>query len=78
VAWKGRAASPDEQEEAVVQAAREPLRRHHPQLRNGKLDGHRDAVEMLADVRDRRGVGVAQGEAVDGRGGALDEQADAP
>src|SRR5215217_6856349 len=63
VAWKGRAASPDEQEEAVVQAAREPLRRHHPQLRNGKLDRHRDAVEMLADVRDRRGVGVAQGEA---------------
>ena len=76
VAWKGRAASPDEQEEAVVQAAREPLRRHHPQLRNGKLDRHRDAVETLADVRDRRGVRVAQGEAVDGRGGALDEQAD--
>src|SRR5215203_1270927 len=75
VAWKGRAASPDEQEEAIVQAAREPLRRHHPQLRNGKLDRHRDAVEMLADVGDRRGIGVAQGEAVDGRGDALDEQA---
>ena len=59
-----------------MQARREPLRRHHPQLGNGELDRHRDAVEMLADVRDRGGIGIGQREAVDRGGGALDEQPD--
>src|SRR5262245_55144417 len=65
-----------EQFEPVMQAIENLVERQRPYSRGGELDGKRHAVEAPADLRDRLGVAVVDGEIWPGMASAVAEQLD--
>ena len=76
MAGYGGPATRGEQPEHVVEPGGDLLGIEDAGPRGGQLDGQREPVEPLADVRDRHGVVVPQLERRPHRLGPLDEQAD--
>ena len=63
-----------EEPEAVIEAVEDLLRAQHASARGRELDRERDAVEPVADPRDRRGRRVVEVEVRPDLAGALDEE----
>ncbi|MGH3984160.1 MAG: hypothetical protein ACRDST_16125 [Pseudonocardiaceae bacterium] len=75
LAWHRRAAAAGEQVEPIAQALGDLPGREYPHPRGGQLDGERDAVELLTDLRDGGRVDLSDPEIGTHLHGAVDEQA---
>ena len=69
-----RCGSPGQQAEAVLEPGEQLVGGQRPDAGGGQLDGQRDAVQPAADLGDRRGVPVGDGEAGRRPPGPVDEQ----
>lgn len=76
LSWQGRARAAGEQAKAFIEARRDLLGSHHAHPRRRELDRQGDAVQIVADLRDRRRVCLVDREVWAHLTGAVDEQAD--
>ncbi len=60
-------------EERRAEIGGQPVGAHHLEAPHRQFDGQRDAVDLLADAGDGRGIGVIEREPLDDGGGAIDE-----
>ncbi len=75
VSWRGGAGASGEQAESFVDPVEDLAGGHHRDPGGGELECERDAVEMVAELRNRRRVVRGDGEARSRRCGALREDA---
>ena len=73
MARQGRAPTTCQQAEAVIEAGRKSTDAKHVDASGGQLNGKWYPIESTADLHHGRRVGGAQLEAINARGGALDE-----